>query len=101
MSSYAGESEIRGGNWLGDTLQRGLGRVLALELHLSLEFWLYAALMVVVLVMRFADLGNKALHHDESLHATYSWYLSVGRGYVHDPLMHGPFLFHITALVYW
>jgi uncharacterized protein (TIGR03663 family) len=46
------------------------------------------------------DLGARAMHHDESLHGLYSWYLYVGRGYVHDPMMHGPFLFHITALSY-
>ncbi|MHB8577582.1 MAG: flippase activity-associated protein Agl23, partial [Dehalococcoidia bacterium] len=100
MSTYAGESELASGSRLGEALRRGLDRVLALELHLTAEFWLYTALIVVVLVMRFADLGTRALHHDESLHATYSWYLATGRGYIHDPLMHGPFLFHITALVY-
>ena len=41
------------------------------------------------------------LHHDESLHAVYSWYLYVGKGYVHDPMMHGPFLFELNALVYF
>lgn len=47
--------------------------------------------------MRFWDLGSRAFHHDESLHATFSWYLVEGRGYEHNPLMHGPFLFHTTA----
>ncbi|MBI2911195.1 MAG: TIGR03663 family protein, partial [Chloroflexi bacterium] len=42
-----------------------------------------------------------ALHHDESLHAVYSWYLFIGRGYQHDPLMHGPFQFHGIALLYF
>ena len=50
--------------------------------------------------MRMIDLGARAMHHDESLHALYSWYLFVGRGYTHDPMMHGPFLFHFTALLY-
>ena len=49
---------------------------------------------------RFWDLGSRALHHDESLHAYFSWLLATGEGYVHDPLMHGPFLFHFTALIY-
>lgn len=60
-----------------------------------------AALMVIAAVFRFWDLGSRALHHDESLHAQFSWYLYEGRGYKHDPLMHGTFLFHANAVVYF
>ena len=56
--------------------------------------------MLVGLVLRFWDLGAKAFHHDESLHAFYSWRLYDGQGYVHDPMMHGPLLFELNALVY-
>src|SRR5438105_4916524 len=66
----------------------------------SLEFWAYTALVIGAGLLRFVDLGSRALHHDESLHATYSYYFVSGKGYVHDPLMHGPFLFHVTALSY-
>lgn len=65
--------------------------------------WESIAYMVMVLLAigsRFWNLGEKALHHDESLHAYYSWVYSTGGGYVHDPLMHGPFLFHFGALIY-
>lgn len=55
------------------------------------------AIAAVALVMRLVDLGAQALHHDESLHATFSYYFSDGRGYRHDPLMHGPFQFHVIA----
>jgi uncharacterized protein (TIGR03663 family) len=57
--------------------------------------------MLVGLVLRLWDLGGKALHHDESLHAVYSWYLYQGRGYTHDPMMHGPLLFIGNALAYF
>ena len=70
---------------------------------LSLD-WEKTAFIVVVVVaamLRFWDMGSRALHHDESLHAVYGWYLTTGRGYVHDPLMHGPFQFHATALMYF
>jgi len=40
------------------------------------------------------------MHHDESLHGTYAYRLYEGKGYRHDPMMHGPFLFHITALLF-
>lgn len=95
MSTIAGERTIE-----RRAIGRGIDRVLALSLPTSLEFWLYIGLMVAAVLFRFVDLGARALHHDESLHATYSWYLAEGRGYAHDPLMHGPFLFHITALSY-
>src|SRR3954453_20416541 len=63
--------------------------------------WLpFALISAVGFVFRMWDLGSRAMHHDESLHALYSWYLYVGRGYTHDPMMHGPFLFHLTALLY-
>jgi uncharacterized protein (TIGR03663 family) len=61
----------------------------------------YLILAVVGLALRLYDVGQRAFHHDESLHAVYSWYLYVGRGYVHDPLMHGPYQFHVPALLYF
>lgn len=61
-------------------------------------FWI--GLVLVALVARLAGLGERGMSHDESLHALYSFYL-VDRGqYVHDPMMHGPFLFHLNAFIY-
>ncbi|MGZ3623902.1 MAG: flippase activity-associated protein Agl23, partial [Ktedonobacteraceae bacterium] len=66
-------------------------------------------------VLRFWGLGDKPLHHDESLHAYYSlqllnnvahWTWCVNpppQGYtcyIYTPLLHGPFQFHFIALVY-
>ncbi|MDA1239941.1 MAG: TIGR03663 family protein [Chloroflexi bacterium] len=62
--------------------------------------WLVAGIGVVAFVMRVGGLEVRAMHHDESLHATYSWYLAEGRGYQHNPLMHGPVHFHLMALFY-
>jgi uncharacterized protein (TIGR03663 family) len=64
---------------------------------------LFGLFVLFGILTRFWDLGSRALHHDESLHAVYSWYLYVGNGsgYKHDPLMHGPWLFHITAFIFW
>ena len=64
------------------------------------EVVLFAALVAVAAAMRFWDLGSRAYHHDESLHAVYSWYLYVGRGYEHNPMMHGPFQFIVNTLVF-
>ncbi len=68
---------------------------------LNWEILLYAAIFIVALMTRYYDLGTRVMSHDESLHTLYSWNLYAGKGYQHDPLMHGPFLFHITALMYF
>ena len=57
----------------------------------------YGVLLVVALVMRLWDLGSGAYHHDESLHAYFSWQLFQGNEFIHNPLLHGPLLFHLTA----
>ena len=60
----------------------------------------YGGLLLAAAVMRLWDLGSRALHHDESLHAYYSWNLSRGVGYEHLPMMHGPFQFEVNAAVF-
>jgi uncharacterized protein (TIGR03663 family) len=71
-----------------------------LEIPFDPEYLPYLGLMLLGLVLRFWDLGAKAYHHDESLHAFYAWRLFDGQGYVHDPMMHGPLLFELNALAY-
>src|SRR5438093_6272230 len=78
-------------------LERPLFGVLPLDLEKSL----YVGLVLIGALLRLWDLGPRMLHHDESLHALYSWYLYTGRGYAHDPMMHGPFLFEWGALMYF
>ncbi|MFO7698102.1 MAG: TIGR03663 family protein [Anaerolineae bacterium] len=60
----------------------------------------YVALMLVVAFTRLWDLGSRSYSHDESIHAWEAWKLLTGRGYTHSPVYHGPFLYHITALVF-
>lgn len=60
----------------------------------------YAAIFVLAVLTRFWDLGARVMSHDESLHTRYSWNLYRGEGFSHTPLMHGPLLFHMTALSY-
>ena len=61
----------------------------------------YVALVLIAAVARFWHVGERALSHDDSLHALYSWKLYDGQGYQHDPMMHGPFLYHIGAFMYF
>lgn len=78
-----------------------LDRPALLLLRVNREVLLYAALIALAAVLRFWDLGSRMLHHDESIHAVYSWYLLTGRGYTHNPTYHGPMLYHLTALMYF
>jgi predicted membrane-bound mannosyltransferase len=71
-----------------------------LPASVSYEGAAFLLLIGLAILTRFWDLGGKTLHHDESLHTYYSWLFATGQGYRHDPLMHGPFLFHANALVY-
>ena len=61
----------------------------------------YAILLLIGLSMRLWDLGSRAMHHDESLHALYSWNLFRGDGYQHNPMMHGPFQFEANAAMFF
>ncbi len=70
-------------------------------LNLNWEKALYALLIIVALATRLWGLGDRVQSHDESIHTRYSWNLYAGHGFSHSPLMHGPFLFHITALSYF
>ena len=58
---------------------------------------LYVVVLVLVIASRFYLLGDRAVSHDETTHAKFSWNLYAGRGFQHDPMMHGPLLFEATA----
>jgi uncharacterized protein (TIGR03663 family) len=76
-------------------------RPLAELLRPNWEKTIYFVIFLLAVASRFWDLGARAMSHDESLHALYSFYLYNGSGYVHNPMMHGPFLFHANALIYF
>lgn len=67
------------------------------ELPIRWEISAYGTLFAIALIMRLWDLGNRAVHHDESLHGFFAWELYQGNGFIHNPLMHGTFLFEGTA----
>ncbi|HDQ70566.1 MAG TPA: TIGR03663 family protein [Chloroflexi bacterium] len=80
---------------------RMLDRPLTELTHWDWEKTLYAVLIIVALTSRLWGLGDRVQSHDESIHTKYSWNLYAGHGFQHDPLMHGPYLFHVTALSYF
>ncbi|MGC9348839.1 MAG: flippase activity-associated protein Agl23 [Anaerolineae bacterium] len=70
--------------------------------RVGVDLWkvAYVTILLVALVTRFYALGDRAVSHDETTHAKYSWNLYIGDGFRPDPLMHGPLLFQATALMY-
>ncbi|HLG78565.1 MAG TPA: flippase activity-associated protein Agl23, partial [Ktedonobacteraceae bacterium] len=74
-------------------------------------FW---GVILLGAILRFWGLGDKPLHHDESLHAYFALTLmhttlenwsgcvqnTIGGCYQYNPLLHGPFQFHMIAIVY-
>ncbi len=78
-----------------------LDRSAAAVLSLDWEKIAWITLLVVALLLRLYDVGARTMSHDESLHTTYSHHLYSGVGFRHDPLMHGPLLFHLTAASYF
>ncbi len=61
--------------------------------------WL-ATVLVIAVASRLLDLGSRALHHDESIHAATALQRLTDFPYVYDPLYHGPFLYFAVALVF-
>ncbi len=77
-----------------------LERALAVRVPLRWEFFAYAAVAVAAIGFRFWDLGSRALHHDESIHAQWSWDLLRGN-YTHSPVFHGPFYYHLQGSMFF
>ncbi|MFQ6102542.1 MAG: flippase activity-associated protein Agl23 [Anaerolineae bacterium] len=81
--------------------QTVLDKPLSSLVKLDWEKTLYIALIILALATRLWDLSDRVQSHDESIHTKYSWNLYTGQGFQQHPLMHGPFLFHATALSYF
>jgi len=75
-----------------------LPKFLAQAFPLTLETILVVILTAITLFSRLWALGAWVMSHDESLHVYYSWLLATGKGFAHNPMMHGSFLFDATAV---
>jgi uncharacterized protein (TIGR03663 family) len=64
------------------------------------EMLIFLLIVLLTALSRLTNLGQRVMSHDENLHTYFSWLFSQGKGYQHTPLMHGPLLFHLTALSY-
>lgn len=83
------------------TTASALDRSLFAVMSLNWEMVAWVVLLLVAVTLRFVDVGTRAMSHDESLHALYSYYLYDNGNYEHNPMMHGPLLFHMNAISYF
>ena len=58
------------------------------------------AILILAIILRFAFLDLKLFHHDEAIHAWFSYQLLTTGNYLYDPVYHGPFLYYITASMF-
>lgn len=78
-----------------------LDRPLFSAFTLNWEILLFSLILIAAIFTRFFDLEPRVMSHDETSHVYFSWLLSQGRGYLHDPVTHGPLQFHLIAFSYF
>lgn len=75
-------------------------RVAALP-AVTVEQSLYATFLLIGFAVRIWDVGSRAMHGDEAIHAWFSWNLYTGAGYQYDPVYHGPLQFLVTSVLFF
>jgi uncharacterized protein (TIGR03663 family) len=58
---------------------------------------IFLLIFIIALIIRFFHLDLKLLHHDEAIHAWFSYELLTTGAWVYDPSYHGPFLYYVTG----
>src|SRR5512133_411542 len=75
--------------------------VVSFQPKIKIEHLIIAIILILAVVSRFYGLGVRSFDHDEVNHVIPSFDLYQGRGYVHSPVTHGPFQFHLIAGSYF
>ncbi len=81
--------------------ENALYQLLSTRVSLNWEAAAYLAILLLALFTRFFILDQRVMSHDESLHTRFAYNLYNEGNFTHTPLMHGPVLFHATALSYF
>lgn len=58
---------------------------------------LFLLIFILGIFLRFFALDLKLFHHDEAIHAWFSYRLMTEGVYAYEPMYHGPFLYYVTA----
>ena len=81
--------------------ENALYQMLSTRVPLNWEVAAYLVILLLALFTRFYILDQRVMSHDESLHTRFAYNLYNEGNFAHTPLMHGPVLFHATALAYF
>ena len=81
--------------------ENALYSLLSRDIAINREVVLYLLIFALALFTRFSMLETRVMSHDESLHTRFSYDLYKDGNFSHTPLMHGPVLFHATALSFF
>ncbi len=61
---------------------------------------IFLLILIIAFILRFFLLDLRLLHHDEALHALFSYDLLTKGTWQYDPVYHGPFLYYATAGIF-
>jgi len=62
---------------------------------------IFLLIFILTIFLRFWQLDLKLLHHDEAIHSWFSYELLKTGAWEYDPSYHGPFLYYITAGMFY
>jgi len=65
-----------------------------------IELYLSFVVIAIAIALRFYNLDLRPFHHDESVHAHFSYRLLKHGTYNYNPMWHGPFQYYLTAVLY-
>lgn len=69
------------------------------RLSLSTETW-FILIFLAGLIVRVIFPELKLLHHDEAIHAWFTYDLITKGTYLYDPMYHGPLLYYLTGAAF-
>lgn len=81
------------------TEENAFDRFLARRIEVDWVLVAYVLVFAAAFALRFWDLGARALHHDESIHAKWAWDFAQG-SYTHSPVFHGPLLYLVQGFTF-
>ncbi|HEX2910365.1 MAG TPA: 6-bladed beta-propeller [Chloroflexia bacterium] len=82
--------------------QRSVLDTLLASGKINWEIILWIVIIALAIVTRMWDLAPRAMHHDESIHAKFSYDMYKGVSvYRYDPTWHGPWLYYMVTLSYF
>ena len=58
---------------------------------------IFLLIFLAAIILRFYTLDLKLFHHDEAIHAWFSYKLLTEGTYIYDPMYHGPLRYYVTA----